>query len=195
MARANPHSSRSSPARISPTAARLTLPGGRSATSRPPPRTSSGIACIYQQPALVPDLTVAENIALRLEPATAVRVVDWPARRDPRRATSAAHRRGDFSRHRGPLALHARAAARRNRLRARRRRPHRHHGRADRVADAEGSAIALWRRARTPGQRRWRHLHLAPARGDFRHRPTASPSCATAKASARIRWQRSTKPR
>src|SRR5215475_5970654 len=29
-----------------------------------------GIACIYQQPALFPDLTVAENIALRLEPAS-----------------------------------------------------------------------------------------------------------------------------
>src|SRR2546426_12347977 len=40
-----------------------------------------GIACIYQQPALFPDLTVAENIALRLEPATAVRCVHWPARR------------------------------------------------------------------------------------------------------------------
>lgn len=40
-----------------------------------------GIACIYQQPALFPDLTVAENIALRLEPATAGRCVDWPARR------------------------------------------------------------------------------------------------------------------
>ena len=39
-----------------------------------------GIACIYQQPALFPDLTVAENIALRLEPVTAGRRVDWPAR-------------------------------------------------------------------------------------------------------------------
>jgi len=39
-----------------------------------------GIACIYQQPALFPDLTVAENIALRLEPATAGRRVDWPTR-------------------------------------------------------------------------------------------------------------------
>src|SRR5579863_6851998 len=28
-----------------------------------------GIACIYQQPALFPDLSVAENIALRLDPA------------------------------------------------------------------------------------------------------------------------------
>src|SRR5882672_3294192 len=30
-----------------------------------------GIACIYQQPALFPELTVAENIGLRLEPASA----------------------------------------------------------------------------------------------------------------------------
>src|SRR5689334_20018812 len=41
-----------------------------------------GVACIYQQPALFPDLTVAENIALRLEPLSAARRVDWPARRD-----------------------------------------------------------------------------------------------------------------
>jgi rhamnose transport system ATP-binding protein len=40
-----------------------------------------GIACIYQQPALFPDLTVAENIALRLEPGASVRRVDWTARR------------------------------------------------------------------------------------------------------------------
>jgi len=40
-----------------------------------------GIACIYQQPALFPDLTVAENIALRLEPAAALRKVNWSERR------------------------------------------------------------------------------------------------------------------
>src|SRR2546422_3478204 len=40
-----------------------------------------GIACIYQQPALFPDLTVAENIALRLEPASGLRRVNWPERR------------------------------------------------------------------------------------------------------------------
>jgi rhamnose transport system ATP-binding protein len=39
-----------------------------------------GIACIYQQPALFPDLTVAENIGLRLEPATATRRVNWTTR-------------------------------------------------------------------------------------------------------------------
>ena len=40
-----------------------------------------GIACIYQQPALFPDLTVAENIGLRLEPAGAGRRIDWRGRR------------------------------------------------------------------------------------------------------------------
>jgi rhamnose transport system ATP-binding protein len=40
-----------------------------------------GIACIYQQPALFGDLTVAENIGLRLEAAGAWRRIDWPARR------------------------------------------------------------------------------------------------------------------
>jgi rhamnose transport system ATP-binding protein len=39
-----------------------------------------GIGCIYQQPALFPDLTVAENIALRLESASPVKRVRWAAR-------------------------------------------------------------------------------------------------------------------
>ncbi len=42
---------------------------------------AAGIACIYQQPALFPDLTVAENIGLRLEPAKPFRRVDWKKRR------------------------------------------------------------------------------------------------------------------
>ena len=40
-----------------------------------------GIACIYQQPALFPDLTVAENIGMRLEAPRAFRRIDWRARR------------------------------------------------------------------------------------------------------------------
>jgi rhamnose transport system ATP-binding protein len=40
-----------------------------------------GIACIYQQPALFPALTVAENIGLRLEPSSGLRRVDWDQRR------------------------------------------------------------------------------------------------------------------
>src|SRR5271167_4851663 len=40
-----------------------------------------GIAAIYQQPALFPDLSVAENIALGLEPTGAWRRVRWGERR------------------------------------------------------------------------------------------------------------------
>src|SRR3954471_20264597 len=39
-----------------------------------------GIACIYQQPALFPDLTVAENIGMRLEPTRAFRRIHWESR-------------------------------------------------------------------------------------------------------------------
>jgi rhamnose transport system ATP-binding protein len=42
---------------------------------------SLGIAAIYQQPALFPDLTVAENISLGLEPRGGWRVVRWGERR------------------------------------------------------------------------------------------------------------------
>ncbi|MFM8617370.1 MAG: sugar ABC transporter ATP-binding protein [Opitutaceae bacterium] len=41
-----------------------------------------GIACIYQQPALFPDLTVAENIGLRLDPGHALRRVGWKKLRE-----------------------------------------------------------------------------------------------------------------
>src|SRR3954470_11980751 len=39
-----------------------------------------GIACIYQQPALFPDLTVAENIGLRLERSSGAHRVNWRER-------------------------------------------------------------------------------------------------------------------
>ncbi|WP_435006568.1 sugar ABC transporter ATP-binding protein [Tundrisphaera lichenicola] len=42
---------------------------------------SLGIAAIYQQPALFPDLTVAENIAIGLEPPGAWRSIRWKVRR------------------------------------------------------------------------------------------------------------------
>ena len=40
-----------------------------------------GIACIYQQPALFPDLSVTENIGLRLAQTKALSRVNWDARR------------------------------------------------------------------------------------------------------------------
>jgi rhamnose transport system ATP-binding protein len=45
-----------------------------------------GIAAIYQQPALFPDLTVAENIGLRLERGGAWRLLRWGERRRTARA-------------------------------------------------------------------------------------------------------------
>ena len=38
-----------------------------------------GVACIYQQPALFPDLSVAENISLRLSRFSPLKKVDWGA--------------------------------------------------------------------------------------------------------------------
>jgi rhamnose transport system ATP-binding protein len=40
-----------------------------------------GVACIYQQPALFPDLSVAENIGIRLEEIHPLSRVDWRGRR------------------------------------------------------------------------------------------------------------------
>jgi rhamnose transport system ATP-binding protein len=45
-----------------------------------------GVAPIYQQPALFPHLTVAENLAVGHEPARAWRRIDWRVRRDRARA-------------------------------------------------------------------------------------------------------------
>jgi rhamnose transport system ATP-binding protein len=51
--------------------------------THPSPRLARqlGIAAIYQQPALFPELTVAENIALALEPPGLWRRINWRARR------------------------------------------------------------------------------------------------------------------
>ncbi len=55
---------------------------GRPVTDNSPLVSRSlGIAAIYQQPALFPDLTVAENVALGLEPRGGWRVIRWAERR------------------------------------------------------------------------------------------------------------------
>ncbi|MBI5691537.1 MAG: sugar ABC transporter ATP-binding protein [Verrucomicrobia bacterium] len=55
----------------------LALEGAPLRHHQPASAHAAGIACIYQQPALFPDLTVAENIALRLESGSPWRRVDW----------------------------------------------------------------------------------------------------------------------
>ncbi len=64
-----------------PDAGEITVAGRTLGGLTPALAQQLGIACIYQQPALFPDLTVAENIGLRLEHGGAIRRIDWPARR------------------------------------------------------------------------------------------------------------------
>ena len=59
----------------------IEINGARVEKLSPATARKLGIACIYQQPALFPDLTVAENIGLRLEPVAVTSRVNWPARR------------------------------------------------------------------------------------------------------------------
>jgi rhamnose transport system ATP-binding protein len=61
-------------------------------TNSPSIARGLGIAAIYQQPALFPDLTVAENIGLRLEHGGALRLISWGTRR--RRAVELLQRVG-----------------------------------------------------------------------------------------------------
>ena len=75
-----------------PDAGALVLAGQRRPRLDPAAARAHGIACIYQQPALFPDLTVEENIAFRIEPAGIARRVDWRARRQ--RATELLRRAG-----------------------------------------------------------------------------------------------------
>ena len=59
----------------------IEINGERVAHLTPAAAHKLGIACIYQQPALFPDLTVAENIGLRLEKIRPLARVNWSARR------------------------------------------------------------------------------------------------------------------
>jgi rhamnose transport system ATP-binding protein len=64
-----------------PDAGTLEVQGQPVADNDPSLARKLGIAAIYQQPALFPDLTVAENIALGLEPPGGWRRVRWGERR------------------------------------------------------------------------------------------------------------------
>ncbi len=64
-----------------PDAGTITIAGEDVAHLTPAKARALGIACIYQQPALFPDLSVAENISLRLQKPAAMRRVKWDAQR------------------------------------------------------------------------------------------------------------------
>ena len=133
---------------VVPDAGTLDVDGQRVPQMTPALARALGIAAIYQQPSLFPDLSVAENIALALEGGRSWRRVDWPARRPARRGSAGAGRRVDRSRTPRRHAEHARAADGRDRQGARRRRARADHGRADRVAHRSRGGAALRRRSR-----------------------------------------------
>ncbi len=70
----------------------IEIESGRVEKLSPASAHKLGVACIYQQPALFPDLTVAENIGLRLERANSFLRVNWKERR--RHATELLQRIG-----------------------------------------------------------------------------------------------------
>ena len=55
----------------------LEIAGSQVSDLKPTTARDLGIACIYQQPALFPELSVAENIGLRLKCATTFAPVNW----------------------------------------------------------------------------------------------------------------------
>jgi rhamnose transport system ATP-binding protein len=65
---------------VAPDAGRITVAGRSVDRMYPHAAHQAGIAAVYQQPALFPHLSVAENIALEDDRRWGRRVVDWPAR-------------------------------------------------------------------------------------------------------------------
>jgi rhamnose transport system ATP-binding protein len=65
---------------VTPDAGALRIGGRQVSHHNPVQAHALGIAVVYQQPALFPDLTVAENIALGLESGGLWRRIDWKKR-------------------------------------------------------------------------------------------------------------------
>src|SRR5512138_361027 len=64
-----------------PDSGKIEIDGHQLSRLTPASAHAAGIAAIYQQPALFPDLSVSENIALALEKASPLRPVRWARRR------------------------------------------------------------------------------------------------------------------
>src|SRR5579884_84356 len=67
---------------VQPDSGTIEIDGATVEHNSPARARALGIAAIYQQPALFPDLSVAENIALGTERPGALRRVDWRGRRE-----------------------------------------------------------------------------------------------------------------
>ena len=70
---------------VQPDAGAVTIGGRRMTRFTPQEARALGVVAIHQHPALFPDLSVAENLAIGREPAGWLRRVNWTARRDAAR--------------------------------------------------------------------------------------------------------------
>ena len=66
---------------VQPDSGSIAIDGAALANHDPHTARALGIAAIYQEPALFPDLSIAENIGIALEPRSLSRRIDWPSRR------------------------------------------------------------------------------------------------------------------
>src|SRR2546423_4320181 len=66
---------------VAPDAGEIILNGTAISHNSPRVAKQLGIAAIYQQPALFPELSVAENIAIGLEKSSLMGRIDWRVRR------------------------------------------------------------------------------------------------------------------
>ena len=151
---------------VRPDGGTIRLRGQERVVHSPAEARRTGMVSVYQEPAIIPDLTVAENLTLTETPVDAFRARDRrPGDREPRPAHPCARpAAGDAAGDRpGAGAGHraGRAAPRRDDRRAA--------GRPDRTRPRRGR--------RTPRDVAVGHLHLPPhARGRRAVRPSHGPS-------------------
>ncbi len=152
-----------------PDGGRIAVDGKTVALTTPRDAQRLGIAVVYQELLLFPELTVAENIFLGHAPRRAWGGIDWPAvrvprPRPPRRPRQPRSRRRCLGGH----AVGRQPAAGRNRQGAVPRCEAPHHGRADRGPGRGGRPTPHGRRAQAPRPRRRHHLRQPPHERDLR---------------------------
>ncbi len=145
---------------------------------------AAGVAAVYQELALLPQLTVAENIWLGREPRTRWRLLDRRALNERTARLCAEYRLPPRSRPRRRLAQRRGAPAGRDRARPLDFGAHPDARRADRGALARRAPPPLRHRRRAEAARPGHHLRLAPARRGVRDR---RPRDRAAQRPARVR--------
>ncbi len=144
-----------------PDAGRLEIAGQTITANDPVISRALGVAVIYQRPALLPDLTVAENIALSLEPQRTWRLIQWKIAEFARRVAAPRWREA-IARRAGARPVDAGATIGRNCPRPGRECENSDSRRADRLIIRTRSSAAIASHPRFAFAGRRYHLHFAP---------------------------------